>query len=98
MPGTSAQGSADTDSKRESDVVSVVSPGNPAVVLVTIVTTNHVAIPSVTNVLIGLDGMNGQVVRLHVVLVNDENNELATVAILKRVTIAMALTISPNLA
>ena len=96
MPGTSAQGSVDTDSKRESDVVSVVLPVKPAVVLVTIVTTNHVAIPLVTPVLIGLDGMNGPVVRLHVVLVNDENKELATVAILEKVTIAMALTISPN--
>ena len=68
----------------------------PDVVLVTIVTLNLEAIPLRTPVLIGLDGMNGQVVRLHVVLVNDENKELATVAILKNVTIAMALTISPN--
>ena len=49
-----------------------------------------------TPVLIGLDGMNGQVVRLPVVLVNDENKELATVAIAKKVTVAMALTILPN--
>ena len=96
MPGTSAQGSVDTDSKREFDVVSVVLPVKPAVVLVTIVTTNHVAIPLVTPVLIGLDGMNGQVVLLHVVLVNDENNVLATVAISKKATIAMDPTISPN--
>ena len=61
----------------------------------TIVTLNLEAIPLGTSVLIGLDGMNGQVVRLHVVLVNDENKELAT-AILKKVTIAMAPTISPN--
>ena len=96
MPGTSAQGFADTDSKRDSDVVSVVFSVKPDVVLVTIVTLNLEAIPLGTPVLIGLDGMNGQVVRLHVVLVNDENKELATVAILKKVTIAMALTISPN--
>ena len=96
MPGTSAQGSADMDNKRDSDVVSVVFPVKPAVVPVTIVTTNHVAILLVTHVLIGLDGLNGQLVRLHVVLVSDENNELAMVAILKKVTIAMGLTISPN--
>ena len=96
MPGTSAQGFADTDSTRDSDVVSVVFSVKPDVVLVTIVTLNLEAIPLGTPVLIGLDGMNGQVVRLHVVLVNDENKELATVAILEKVTIAMALTISPN--
>ena len=45
VPGTSAQGFADTGSKRDSDVVSVVFPVKPAIVLVTIVTTNHVAIP-----------------------------------------------------
>ena len=98
MPGRTAQGSLDTDSKRDSDIVSVVFPVKPAVVPVTIVTTNHVAILLVTHVLIGLDGLNGQVVRLHVVLVSEENNELAMVAILKKVTIAMAPTISPNLA
>ena len=96
MPGRTAQGSLDTDSKRDSDIVSVVFPVKPAVVPVTIVTTNHVAILLVTHVLIGLDGLNGQVVRLHVVLVSEENNELAMVAILKKVTIAMAPTISPN--
>ena len=47
--------------------------------------------------LIGLDGMNGQVVRLNVELMNDENKELATVAISKKVTIAMTLTISRTL-
>ena len=96
MPGTSAQGSADMDNKRDSDVVSAVFPVKPAAVPVTIVTINHVAIPLVTHVLIGLDGLNGQVVRLHVVLVSDENNAPAMVAISKKVTIAMGLTISPN--
>ena len=86
------------DSKSDSDVASAVFPVKPAAVPVTIVTINHVAILLVTHVLIGLDGLNGQVVRLHVVLVSEENNELAMVAILKKVTIAMAPTISPNLA
>ena len=40
MPGTSAQGFADTDSTRDSDVVTVVFSVKPDVVLVTIVTLN----------------------------------------------------------
>ena len=40
MPGTSAQGSVDTDSKGDSDVVLLVFPVMPAVVLAMIVTTN----------------------------------------------------------
>ena len=67
-----------------------------AAVPVTIVTTSHVAIQSVTHVPIGQDGLNGQVVRPPVVLVSDENNEHATVKISKKVTIATDLTISPN--
>ena len=78
----------DTDNKREFVAVSAVYPVNPTVVLVTIVTTNHVAIRWVTHVPIGQDGLNGQVVRPLVVLVSGENNEHVTVKISKKVTIA----------
>jgi len=76
----------------------VVFPVKLAAVPVTIAITSHVAIRLVTHVLTGPVGLNGQVVRPLVVLVNEENNEHVTVAISKRVTIAMDLTISPNLA
>ena len=84
-----AQGSADTDNKNDCVGALVVFQVKLAVVLVTIVTTSHVAILLVTHVHTGLDGLNGQVVRPLVVLVSDENNELVTVKISKKVTIAM---------
>ena len=89
MLGMNAWACVDTDSKREFVAVSAVCPVNPTVVLVTIVTTSHVAILLVTHVPIGQDGLNGQVVRPLVVLVSDENSEHATVKISKKVTIAM---------
>ena len=83
------QGSADTDSRNDCVGVLVVFQVKLAVVLVTIVTTNHVAILLVTHVPIGQDGLNGQVVRPLVVLVSDENSEHAMVKISKKVTIVM---------
>ena len=84
-----AQGSADTDSRNDCVGVLVVFQVKLAAVLVTIVTTSHVAILLVTHVHIGQDGLNGQVVRPLVVLVSGENNEHVTVKISKKVTIAM---------
>ena len=82
-----AQGSADTDSRNDCVGVSVVFQVKLAAVLVTIVTTSHVTILLVTHVPTGQDGQNGDNVQPHVVLASEENKELATEKILKKVKI-----------
>ena len=85
MRGMNAWACVDTDSKREFVAVSAVCPVNPTVVLVTIVTTSHVIILLVTHVPTGQDGQNGDNVQPHVVLASEENKELATEKISKKV-------------
>ena len=97
MLGTSARGSADMDNKKDIDDVSAVSPVRLDVVQGTIVTINPVVIQLVTHALIGQAGLNGQVVRLHVVLVKDESSEHVMAVISTKVTIAMDPITSPSL-